>query len=81
MRVLVAVTLAAVAIGALGARADADAEATRLVGSVQSFTDFSLKNENGTLVTTLPPGSYDIDVTDGTTEHNFHLSGAEGVDR
>ena len=32
MRVLAAVTLAAVAIGVLGARADADAEATKLVG-------------------------------------------------
>jgi hypothetical protein len=80
MRVLLAVTLAAVAIGALGARADADAEATRLVGTVQSFTNFSLTNENGALVTTLPPGSYDIDVTDSTTEHNFHLTGPGGIE-
>src|SRR5688500_16046455 len=41
MRVLFAVTLAAVAIGVLGARADADAEATRLVGTVDDAANIA----------------------------------------
>lgn len=80
MRALVAATLAAVAIGALGARADADAEATKLVGTVDDTATISLKHENGTPVTTLAPGSYDVEVTDSTTGHNFHLTGP-GVDQ
>lgn len=81
MRVFVAVTLAAVAIGALGARADADAEATKLVGSVDATATISLEHENGTPVTTLSPGSYDIEVTDSTPVHNFHLTGPGGVEK
>jgi plastocyanin len=75
MRALVAVTLAAVAIGILGARAHADAQATKLVGTVDDAATISLKHEDGTLVTTLAPGSYDVEVTDSTGGHNFHLSG------
>jgi len=81
MRVLLAVTLAAVAIGALGARADADAEATRLVGTVDDAAIIALKHGDGTPVTTLPLGAYDIEVTDSTTVHNFHLTGPGGLDR
>lgn len=80
MRVLAAVTLAAVTIGILGARAHADAEATKLIGSVDDSAAISLTHENGTPVTTLPPGAYDVAVTDSTAGHNFHLTGAGGID-
>jgi hypothetical protein len=80
MRVLLAVTLAAVAIGILGARANADAQATRLLGSVDDTPAIALEQENGSPVTTLAPGSYDIEVTDGTPFHSFHLMGPGGVD-
>ena len=81
MRVLVAVTLAAVAIGVLGARADADSEATRLLGTVDSTATIALKTESGAPVTTLTPGDYDVAVTDSTSFHNFHLTGPGGIDR
>jgi hypothetical protein len=80
MRVLVAVTLVAVAVGVLGARADATAEATKLVGSVDDLATISLEHENGTPVTNIAPGSYDIEVTDNTAGHNFHLTGPGPVD-
>jgi hypothetical protein len=80
MRALVAVTLAAVLLGVLGSRAGADSQATRLLASVDNNSTITLKHENGTPVTTLPPGSYDIAVTDSTPFHNFHLTGP-GVDR
>jgi hypothetical protein len=83
MRALVAVTLAAVAIGLLGSRAHADsqAQAIRLIGTVDNTSTITLKHENGTPVTTLAPGAYDIAVTDSTIFHNFHLTGPGGVDR
>jgi hypothetical protein len=81
MRALSAVMLAAIAIGVLGARADADAEATRLLASVDASATISLKTEGGQSVTTLAPGEYEIAVTDSTPDHNFHLTGPGGVDR
>lgn len=80
MRVLVAVTIAAVSLGVLGGRADADAEATKLVGTVDNTATIALEHENGTLVTTLAPGSYELEITDSTAFHNFHLTGP-GVDQ
>jgi plastocyanin len=79
MRVLVAVTLAAIAVGIVGARAHADAQATKLVGTVDSLATISLKNEDGSPVTTIPSTTYDVEVTDSATFHNFHLTGL-GVD-
>lgn len=81
MRVLIAVTLAAVAIGVLGARADADAEATRLLGTVDSTMTIALKTESGAPVSTLPPGDYEIAVADSTPFHNFHLTGPGGINK
>jgi hypothetical protein len=81
MRALVAVTLAAVAIGLHGSRADADSQATRLIATVENPAAIRLTHENGTPVTTLAPGSYDIAVTDSTQIHNFHLTGPGGIDR
>jgi hypothetical protein len=48
MRALVAVTLAAVLLGALGSQAGADSEATRLVGTVDNTATITLKHEDGT---------------------------------
>jgi hypothetical protein len=42
--------------------------------------NISLKNPDGTGVSHLDPGSYDVTVTDNSIEHNFHLSGP-GVDQ
>lgn len=80
MRVLLAVTAGAVVVGLLGARADADAEATKLLAEVDDSASIRLMHENGSPVTTLVPGAYDIDVTDSTASHNFHLTGP-GVDK
>jgi plastocyanin len=80
MRALVAVTLAAVSVGLLGARADAGAQATRLIGTVNSAMQIGLTDENGAPVTTIPPGDYEIEVRDTATFHNFHLTGP-GVDK
>jgi plastocyanin len=80
MRALVAVTVAAVSLGLLGSRAGADAQATRLIGTVDSSSQIRLTYENGTPVTTIPPGDYELEVRDTATAHNFHLTGP-GVDR
>src|SRR5215210_4094345 len=80
MRVIVAVTLAAVAVGIVGARADAGAEATKLVGTVDPSATISLKHEDGSAVSTIAPATYDFEVTDSTSFHNFHLTGP-GIDR
>src|SRR5215212_1473241 len=80
MRVLAAVTLLAATVGIVGANAHADAQATKLVGLVDDTATISLKNEGGTPVTTIPPATYDVEVTDSSYGHNFHLYGP-GVDR
>ncbi|TML15153.1 MAG: hypothetical protein E6G31_04065 [Actinobacteria bacterium] len=51
-----------------------------LTGVVGPGFSISLKNPNGTGVTHLDPGTYDISVTDNAIEHNFHLRGP-GVDQ
>jgi len=53
MRVLAAVAISAAVVGIVGARADADAQATKLVGSVDDLARISLNNQDGTPVTTL----------------------------
>jgi len=52
-----------------------------MVGTEQSPDAFeiSLVDENGQPVTELPAGKYNIEVTDKTTIHNFHLSGGNGA--
>nr|MBA2741029.1 hypothetical protein [Actinomycetota bacterium] len=42
--------------------------------------EISLTTEDGEDVTTLPAGSYTIEINDQAAEHNFHLTGAGGVD-
>jgi len=80
MRVLAAVTLLAAMVGIVGAKAHADAQATKLVGLVDDTATINLKDEGGTPVTTIPPATYDAEVTDSSNLHNFHLYGP-GVDR
>jgi hypothetical protein len=52
-----------------------------LVGTEESPNDFeiSLVDEDGNPVTELEAGEYNIEVTDQTDIHNFHLSGGDGA--
>jgi plastocyanin len=51
------------------------------VGTEESPDAFEidLVDENGDPVTQLPAGEYNIEVTDRTSDHNFHLSGGDGA--
>jgi hypothetical protein len=51
-----------------------------LTGVVGPGFNISLKNPDGTGVSHLDRGTYDVTVTDNSIEHNFHLSGP-GVDQ
>jgi len=50
-----------------------------LVGSVGPGFDISLTSQDGEGITTVPAGSYTIEVNDQGDIHNFHLTGP-GVD-
>jgi hypothetical protein len=52
-----------------------------MVGTEESPDAFeiSLVDEDGEPVTELEAGEYNIEVTDPTDVHNFHLSGGDGV--
>jgi hypothetical protein len=63
------------AVTALGAPA-ADG---KLLGTVGPAMTISLSNSDGTPVTHLDPGTYDIEIDDRSAEHNFHLIGPGGV--
>jgi len=52
---------------------------TTLSASVGPGFEISLKDADGADVTTLPAGSYTINVDDQSDIHNFHLTGS-GVD-
>ena len=78
---LLAVPVLAVA-GLFAAQAVTSQAATRLnAGVVDGFTSSSLLSftQNGTEVTTLTAGTYDIAIVDSATNHNVHFSGP-GVD-
>lgn len=51
------------------------------VGTEESPDAFEidLVDESGEPVTQLPAGEYNIEVTDRTSDHNFHLSGGDGA--
>jgi plastocyanin len=51
------------------------------VGTEESPDAFEidLVDEDGESVTELPAGEYNIEVTDPTSIHNFHLSGGDGA--
>src|SRR5215218_2341620 len=60
--------------------AAASAPNVTLTGVVGPGFSISLKKADGSNVTHLDPGTYDISVTDNSIEHNFHLTGP-GVDQ
>ncbi len=51
------------------------AAAPALLGTVGPGFDITLAQPDGTLVTQIDPGTYDITVRDLSTEHNFHITG------
>lgn len=67
--------IAVYAVSALGApRADAI-----LIASVGPGMTISLTTQAGAPVTHLDPGTYDIQISDQSAEHNWHLFGPGGV--
>jgi hypothetical protein len=52
-----------------------------MVGTEESPDAFeiTLVDEDGNVVTDLPAGEYNVEVTDPTSVHNFHLSGGDGA--
>ena len=67
--------LAAAAALLVAGGAPAAVAATELRASVGPDFDIQLFHPDGSRVTQLDPGTYDITVRDLATEHNFHLSG------
>ena len=51
-----------------------------LMGTVGPGFVIRLTHPDGSVVTKVDPGTYDVVVSDRSIEHNFHLSGP-GVDR
>lgn len=77
-RTLLISALSAVAVS-LPAAATGSPNVT-LTGVVGPGTNITLRNADGSNVTHLDPGTYDISVTDNAIDHNFHLRGP-GVDQ
>ena len=75
-KLVVVVLLLAVAalLGAAGGSAGPTQE-TKLIGTVGPEFTISLTDAQGNRVTKLDPGSYEIEVTDRSDFHNFHLQG------
>ena len=90
MRIALALALALVALGVAGCGGD-DEEATTtpptettpagtvLKGSVGPGFEISIATDTGDPLGTLAPGSYELEVDDMSSIHNFHLTGP-GVD-
>jgi hypothetical protein len=55
-------------------------DGTALKGSVGPGFEISLSTDDGTPVTSLAAGSYELEVEDLSTAHNFHLTGPGDVD-
>jgi plastocyanin len=58
---------------------------TKLIGTVGTADDadafsITLTTEDGAAVTSLPAGSYTLEINDLSTIHNFHLTGPGDVD-
>jgi len=54
--------------------------AVGLKGSVGPGFEISLSTQDGAAVTSLPAGSYELEIEDLSTAHNFHLTGPGDVD-
>jgi plastocyanin len=74
-----ALTFALAAIAVASGEA-VQAQNPKLVGIVGPDTTITLRDAQGNRVTRLDPGTYEIEVEDLATEHNFHLQGP-GVNR
>lgn len=79
LAVLATAALLAVSLGAAGGEAT-PTQSTKLHARVGPGFSISLSTADGTRVTKLDPGNYEIEVEDESDEHNFHLLGP-GVDR
>jgi len=91
MRVTLAVAVALVALGVAGCGGDDDGAGTTtptettpagtaLKGSVGPGFVISVTTATGEALGTLAPGSYELEVEDLASIHNFHLTGPSGVD-
>jgi len=78
-RTLLALTLSIAAISLPASATGTSKANVTLTGVVGPGFNISLKNADGTSVSHLDPGTYDVAVTDNAIEHNFHLRGP-GVD-
>jgi len=78
-RTLLALTLSIAAISLPASATGTSKANVTLTGVVGPGFNISLKNADGSSVSHLDPGTYDVAVTDNAIEHNFHLSGP-GVD-
>lgn len=52
-----------------------------VIGTVRPDATINLRQTNGSLVTSLAPGTYDFEIRDETQSHNFHLTGPGGLDQ
>jgi plastocyanin len=74
--VLVALLPSALRAHGLAAQpASAAAAEGTLVATVRANATIDLRQQDGTAVTQLAPGTYSVEVHDETASHNFHLSG------
>ena len=71
-------SLAALAVAGIGI-AIAAPSPTTLFGSVGPGFSITLRDAQGSAVTRVEPGEFELEVDDRSEEHNFHLSGP-GVD-
>jgi hypothetical protein len=83
---VIAVLLLAAACGSadeepVETRAEGAPTLRAMVGTEESPDAFeiSLVDEDGQPVMELPAGEYNVEVSDPTTVHNFHLSGGDGA--
>ena len=73
--VVVALLLAAAALLGATRGSAGPVQATKLIGAVGPEFTISLTDAQGNRVTKLDPGAYEIEVTDRSDFHNFHLQG------
>jgi plastocyanin len=77
---LVVLAVVVVSLSVVAGVAARGQQATTLTATVGPGFTITLRNAQGTVVTRLDPGTYEIEVNDLSEEHNFHLSGP-GVNR
>ena len=74
-RIVVALTLVVAALLGAARGSAGPAQEVQLVGTVGPEFTISLTDAQGSPVTKLDPGAYEIEVTDLSGFHNFHLTG------